>query len=106
MGVAVTTDELPVLKQNNGLLAFGAEEAHLLEPTDCIRCGRCVAACPMNLVPAKLEKYAERKDVEMLKKLDIMTCMECGCCAFSWSGETPHRAGHSPRQILCKEGGG
>ena len=83
MGVAVTTDELPVLKQNNGLLAFGAEEAHLLEPTDCIRCGRCVAACPMNLVPAKLEKYAERKDVEMLKKLDIMTCMECGCCAFS-----------------------
>ena len=83
MGVAVTTDELPVLKQNNGLLAFGAEEARLLEPTDCIRCGRCVAACPMNLVPAKLEKYAERKDVEMLKKLDIMTCMECGCCAFS-----------------------
>ncbi|HCP52066.1 MAG TPA: electron transport complex subunit RsxC, partial [Ruminococcaceae bacterium] len=42
MGVAVTTDELPVLKQNNGLLAFGAEEARLLEPTDCIRCGRCV----------------------------------------------------------------
>jgi len=83
MGVAVTTDELPVLKQNNGLLAFGAEEACLLEPTDCIRCGRCVAACPMNLVPAKLEKYAECKDVEMLKKLDIMTCMECGCCAFS-----------------------
>ena len=82
MGVAVTTDELPVLKQNNGLLAFGAEEARLLEPTDCIRCGRCVAACPMNLVPAKLEKYAERKDVEMLKKLDIMTCMECGCCAY------------------------
>ena len=36
----------------------------------------------MNLVPAKLEKYAERKDVEMLKKLDIMTCMECGCCAY------------------------
>jgi len=75
--------KIRVLKQNNGLLAFGAEEACLLEPTDCIRCGRCVAACPMNLVPAKLEKYAERKDVEMLKKLDIMTCMECGCCAFS-----------------------
>lgn len=83
MGVAVTSDELPVLKQNNGLLAFGEKEAASMEPTDCIRCGRCVAACPMNLVPTKLEKYAERKDVEMLKSLDIMTCMECGCCAYS-----------------------
>ena len=55
MGVAVTTDELPVLKQNNGLLAFGAEEARLLELTDCIRCGRCVAACPMNLCPQSLK---------------------------------------------------
>ena len=55
----------------------------------CIRCGRCVAACPMNLVPAKLEKYAERKDVEMLKKLDIMTCMECGCCSFVCPAKLP-----------------
>lgn len=46
MGVAVTTDELPVLKQNNGLLAFGAEEARLLEPTDCIRCGRALRHVP------------------------------------------------------------
>lgn len=83
MGVAVTNDELPVLKQNNGLLAFGAAEAALMEPTDCIRCGRCVAACPMNLLPAKIEKYAERKDVEALKALDITSCMECGCCAYS-----------------------
>ena len=83
MGVAVTSDELPILKQNNGILAFGAKEAHLMEPTDCIRCGRCVAACPMHLLPTKLEKYAERKDVEMLKQLDILSCMECGCCSYS-----------------------
>lgn len=83
MGVAITGDDLPVLKQNNGILAFDEREAALHTPTDCIRCGRCVAACPMKLIPTKLEKYAELGDVEMLKKLDIMTCMECGCCSFS-----------------------
>ncbi len=83
MGVAITGDDLPVLKQNNAILAFDEREARLLEPTACIRCGSCVAACPMNLLPTKLEKAAEKKDVAALLDLDVMTCMECGCCAFS-----------------------
>lgn len=83
MGIAITSDELPIVKQNNAILAFDMEEARLLTPTACIRCGSCVAACPMELLPTKLEKAAEKKDVEALKALDIMTCMECGCCAFS-----------------------
>ena len=53
------------------------------QPTDCIRCGRCVAACPMQLMPTKLEQASQRKDVETLNSLNIMTCMECGCCSFS-----------------------
>ena len=83
MGVAITSDELPILKQNNAILAFDEREATLRQPTACIRCGRCVAACPMNLMPTKLEQATERKDVEGLKALNVMTCMECGCCAFS-----------------------
>ena len=83
MGIAVTGDDLPILKQNNGILAFDEREATLNTPTDCIRCGRCVAACPMKLIPTKLEKYSELGEVEMLNDLDIMTCMECGCCSFS-----------------------
>ena len=83
MGVAITSDELPILKQNNAILAFDEREAALRQPTACIRCGRCVAACPMNLMPTKLEQATERKDVEGLKALNVMTCMECGCCAFS-----------------------
>lgn len=83
MGIAITSDELPIIKQNNAILAFDMKEARLLTPTACIRCGSCVAACPMELLPTKLEKAAEKKDVEALKALDIMTCMECGCCAFS-----------------------
>ena len=83
MGVAITSDELPILKQNNAILAFDQREAHLRQPTACIRCGRCVAACPMHLMPTKLEQAVERQDVEALQSLDIMTCMECGCCSFS-----------------------
>lgn len=83
MGIAITGDDLPILKQNNAILAFDEKEAKQYETTDCIRCGRCVAACPMNLMPTKLEKAAQKKDVEALLSLDVMTCMECGCCAFS-----------------------
>ena len=83
MGIAITSDELPILKQNNAILAFDQQEAKLYETTACIRCGRCVAACPMELMPTKLEKAAEKKDAESLLALDVMTCMECGCCAFS-----------------------
>ena len=83
MGVAVTGDDIPILKQNNGILCFDEQEAKLREPTDCIRCGRCVAACPMNLIPTKLERYSRLGDIEQLNSLNIMTCMECGCCAFS-----------------------
>ena len=83
MCVAITSDELPILKQNNAILAFDQREAQLRQPTACIRCGRCVAACPMHLMPTKLEQAVERQDVEALQSLDIMTCMECGCCSFS-----------------------
>lgn len=106
MGVAITSDQLPILKQNNAILAFDEREAALREPTACIRCGRCVAACPMNLMPTKLEKAAEKKDVEALKALDIMTCMECGCCAFSCpAGRRLVQAIRLGKSYVKREGG-
>ncbi len=83
MGVAVVSDEVPILKQNNGILCFDKNEATLLEPSDCIRCGRCVKACPMKLYPTLLEKYSEKANTEELTNLNILTCMECGCCSYS-----------------------
>lgn len=83
MGVAITSDQLPILKQNNAILAFDEKEAALMEPTACIRCGNCVKACPMNLMPTRLEKAVEKKDLEALTQYHVTTCMECGCCAFS-----------------------
>ena len=82
MGTALMTDDFPVLKQNNAFLAFDEAEAKSLEPTACISCGRCVNACPMNLMPTKLEAATIYKRVDDLKKYSVMTCMECGCFAF------------------------
>jgi electron transport complex protein RnfC len=89
MGVSIFNDEVPIVKQNNGILFFDEKEAHKMEPTPCIRCGRCVNVCPMHLMPTLLEKYAKAKRVDDLVKLDVMDCMECGCCAYSCPAGRP-----------------
>jgi electron transport complex protein RnfC len=48
----------------------------------CIRCGRCLRACPFNLMPTEIEKAYNRRDVESLKKLKVTLCMNCGCCTY------------------------
>lgn len=82
MGLAIVGTDLPVLKQNNAILAFTADDAVLKPETDCIRCGRCVAACPMSLMPTNIVKAAKIKDVDALKRAGVTVCMECGSCAF------------------------
>lgn len=89
MGISISTDDLPILKQNNGMICFDGKEAHKLEPTACIRCGRCVSGCSMNLVPTLLEKYAAAKRANELMRLNIMNCMECGTCAFNCPAGRP-----------------
>lgn len=89
MGMAIASDDLPIIKQNNGIICLGEQEAHKLEPTACIRCGRCVSGCPMNLMPTLLEKYAMAKRVEELKELSVMDCMECGTCSFNCPAGRP-----------------
>lgn len=81
MGLAVSREDTPVLKQNNAILAFGKKQVNALESTACIRCGRCVEACPMGLMPCKLEAAAMHEQTDALKALNAMNCMECGCCA-------------------------
>ena len=83
MGVSLPSDDLYVLKQNNAILAFGEKEARLAEPSACIRCGKCLSACPLSLQPVELSNAADRKDLDALKKFNAMNCMECGCCSFT-----------------------
>lgn len=83
MGIALPNDELYILKQNNAILALSEKEARMSEPTACIRCGKCLDACPMRLQPLELANAANRGDLDGMKFYNIMNCMECGCCSFT-----------------------
>ncbi len=82
MGTVIIDDSMVVLKNTNGLLAMAEKEATLPAETACIRCGRCVNACPMSLSPLLLAAATARRDAAALVKLDVASCMECGCCAY------------------------
>ena len=89
MGTALYTLDYPIIKQNNGLIFMDEKEADDIKPSDCIRCGRCVAACPMLLTPVNIQHFVERRDVQALNDLCVMSCMECGCCGFSCPARRP-----------------
>lgn len=93
MGLALMDDQLPVLKQNNAILAFAEPDARMESATTCIRCGRCVDACPMHLLPPSIARAYAVGDTDEMKRLGTMTCMECGCCSYSWPGPPAHRPG-------------
>ena len=89
MGAAVMNDELPVMKQNNAILVFGKEAAKLPKASACIRCGRCVEACPMGLSPVEIALALNSKDADEIKALYVDLCMACGSCSFVCPAKRP-----------------
>ena len=89
MGTAVKTLDVPVLKNNNAIIALAEDEAHLPEPTACIRCGRCVDVCPMSLIPTYLYHMNEKNNLDGLVGYNTMDCIECGSCAFACPAGKP-----------------
>lgn len=81
MGMAINSTDIPVTKGCSGILALGREA---LEPEEsaCIRCGRCLRACPMGLMPAKIDALTRAERFEAAEKIGAMNCIECGCCTF------------------------
>lgn len=83
MGTAVYDEGYPIIKNNNAILALSADRMEDYHETACIRCGRCVRSCPINLMPLQIEDCFLRGDNEGLAASKVNLCMECGCCAYA-----------------------
>lgn len=89
MGMAMSTLEVPVVKTSSSILAFSEDDTAALAQSACIHCGRCVKACPENLVPQMLAKSVRAGDVERFDSLGGFECMECGSCSFVCPAKIP-----------------
>ncbi|MBQ4639113.1 MAG: electron transport complex subunit RsxC [Clostridia bacterium] len=81
-GIAIPNIQTPTAKSTNGVVVFNEKDAKSLDESACIRCGRCVAACPVGLNPYKIKVAADASDFAAAEKLHVMDCMLCGSCAY------------------------
>jgi len=86
MGISIFSTDTPIIKATGAILALSEKEVDTGVSSYCLRCGKCVEACPMNLQPITLKLFAQKEDIEELKRLNIMDCMECGACSYLCPG--------------------
>lgn len=89
MGKALMNTEVPICKGSSGVLIMNMKEAKRAEADPCIRCAKCVSACPMGLEPFLLATCSSKGDWERVEKEDITSCIECGSCQFTCPSHRP-----------------
>ena len=89
MGKALTSTEVPICKGTNSVTVLSDEDARRKEAMPCIRCAKCVSACPMGLEPYLLATLSSLKNWERLEAEDITSCIECGSCQFTCPAHRP-----------------
>ena len=90
MGYAVQSDNIPVIKTTNCILAVSREEMPAPPPAQpCIRCGKCTDVCPADLLPQQLYWYASSNNYDAAQDYNLFDCIECGCCAYVCPSHIP-----------------
>ena len=89
MGICATSFDAPTVKGTAGVLFFTEEEDRHVENPTCIRCGKCITVCPMNLEPVFMYMYYSKGDYENMEKYHVMDCFECGSCSFNCPARMP-----------------
>lgn len=89
MGWAVSNIEATTVKSTSSLLCLTAEQTMRKEEGNCIRCGKCVDACPMGLEPYLLNRLARARKLDELEQNAVYDCIECGCCLYSCPAHIP-----------------
>ncbi|MET0014189.1 MAG: electron transport complex subunit RsxC [Sedimenticola sp.] len=89
MGTPIASLDVPVLKGCSGILAFTDEETARPREYPCIRCGRCLEACPYFLNPSRFARLARNRQFDEMKDYQVMDCVECGSCTFACPSSIP-----------------
>lgn len=89
MGKAINSTEIPVVKGMSGLVLMPEKEAKRMKVSNCIRCAKCVSACPMGLAPYLIAQTSEIGQEEMAESLRVLDCIECGSCSFTCPSGRP-----------------
>ncbi|MDX9917898.1 MAG: electron transport complex subunit RsxC [Gudongella sp.] len=89
MGIAQFTLDVPIQKGSGGILVLPEEEVKEQEVLPCIKCGKCVDACPSRLQPLFISAYALKNEIEMADRYSALSCVECGACSFVCPSKRP-----------------
>jgi electron transport complex protein RnfC len=89
MGFAQKTLDAPIMKNTSGILLLATDEVTQYSSDPCIRCGRCVDACPMNLLPSTISSAAENEAFDLAEDYNVIDSIECGCCSFVCPAHRP-----------------
>jgi electron transport complex protein RnfC len=104
MGLAQNNVDIPVIKGTSGILVLTDKEAKVCAPQTCIRCAKCVDACPMALLPSVIGNYALKDMIDVAEEYCALDCIECGSCSYVCPAKLPlvHAIRYAKAEIAAK----